>query len=265
MRVIWTGSLSFGLINIPVRLYSGTEDHSLSFTMLHKKDLSPIRFAKICKSDGKEVAYEDIVKGYEYKSGEYVVISDEEFEKVNLKKTKTIELQEFTDEAEIDTILYEKPYFLEPDKGADKAYLILREALRKSKKVGVAKFIFHNREHITIIKPYENILILNQLRYFQEIRKPEGLNIPANDVVSGKEVMMALKLIEHLSSHFNPAVYHDTYVDELREFIETKAKGIKIKTKGKEPKITHVDDIMSLLKESVEEATKSRNKRNRMA
>jgi DNA end-binding protein Ku len=258
MRAIWSGALSFGLINIPVRLFSGTEDHGISFTMLHKKDLSPIRFAKVCKSDGKEVAYEDIVKGYEYTKGEFVVMNEEDFEKVNLKKTKTIDIQEFTSETEIDTILYEKPYFLEPDKGADKAYVILREALKKSKKVGVAKFVFHNREHIAVIKPHGDLLILNQLRYVSEIRAPNELKIPSDDAASAKEVTMALKLIDHLSSHFKPETYHDTYIEELKDIIKAKSKGLKIKAKGKEPKITHVNDIMSLLKESLESHEKKK-------
>src|SRR5690242_8103003 len=124
MRAIWTGALSFGLINIPVRLFSATEDHGLSFDMLHKTDLSPIRYAKICKADGKEVPYQDIVKGYEYQKGDYVILVDEDFKRVNIKKTKTIDMVEFTDESEIDPIYYEKPYYLEPDKGADKAYAL---------------------------------------------------------------------------------------------------------------------------------------------
>lgn len=262
MRAIWTGALSFGLINIPVRLYSGTEDHSLRFSMLHKKDLSPIRFARICRQDGKEVPYEEIVSGYEFSKGDYVVLDEEDFKKVNLKKTKTIDIQGFTNESEIDTIFYEKPYFLEPDKGADKAYTILREALKKSQKVGIAKLVFHNREHLAVIKPYKNILIINQLRYLSEIRETGELKAPAKEAATSQEVIMALKLIEHLSAEFKPAAYHDTYVEDLKEIIEQKSKGIKIKTKGKEPKITPINDIMALLKESLEK-DKDKNKKKK--
>lgn len=258
MRAIWTGALSFGLINIPIRVYSATVDRGISFTMLHKKDLSPIRFARICKEDGKEIPYEDIVKGYEYKKGDYVVLVDEDFEKVNLKKTKSIEIQDFTNEDEIDTILFEKPYFLEPDKGADKAYVILREALKKSKKVGIAKFVFHNREHIAVIKPHNDLLILNQLRYVSELRVPSDLKIPKKDEASTKEVTMALKLIDQLTGHFDPKQYHDTYTDELKEIIDAKAKGHQLKAKSKEPKPSKVKDIMSLLKESLETHHKKR-------
>src|SRR5215211_1486354 len=143
MRALWTGSLSFGLINIPMKLYSATQEHGLNFDMLHKKDLSPIRYARICKADGKEIPYKDIVKGYEYQKGDYVVLVEEDFKRANIKKTKSIEMIEFTKESEINPLYYEKPYYLEPDKGADKAYVLLREALLKSKKVGIAKFVLH--------------------------------------------------------------------------------------------------------------------------
>src|SRR5436853_5303039 len=136
MRALWTGALSFGLINISMKLYSATREHEgISFDMLHKKDLSPIRYARICKSDGQEVPYEDIVKGYQYQKGDYVVLSEEDFKRADVKKTKTIEIVDFVDESEIDPIYYDKPYYLEPGKGADKAYVLFRESLKKSKKV----------------------------------------------------------------------------------------------------------------------------------
>ncbi len=254
MRALWTGALSFGLINIPVRLYSATQDHGLSFDMLHKKDLSPIRFARICKSDGKEVPYKDIVKGYEYQKGDYVVLVDEDFKQASIKKTKTIDILDFTYEKEIDPLFYEKPYYLEPDKGADKAYVLLREALKKSKKVGVAKFVLHNREHLAVIKPHDHLIILNQLRYQNEIRNASELHIPEKEVASTKEITMAIKLIDQLTSHFHLEDYHDTYTEELKAIIDDKLKGKKPKhAKAKEPKITPVKDIMAMLKESLEE------------
>lgn len=252
MRALWSGALSFGLINIPVRLYSATQDHGLNFDMLHKKDLSPIRYARICKSDGREIPYQDIVKGYEYQKGDYVVLVDEDFKRANIKKTKTIDMVDFTDEKEIDPVYYEKPYFLEPGKGADKAYVLLREALKKSKKVGLAKFVLHNREHMAVIKPHDNILILNQLRYKSELKDAGQLHIPEKETASSKEVVMALKLIEQLTTHFHPEQYHDTYTEELKSIIEDKAKGKKPRAKGHEPKITDVKDIMTMLKESLE-------------
>lgn len=252
MRALWTGALSFGLINIPMRLYSATQEHTLNFDMLHKKDLSPIRYARICKADGKEIPYEDIVKGYQYQKGDYVVLVDEDFKRANLKKTKTIDMANFIDEKEIDPIYYEKPYFLEPGKGAEKAYVLLREVLKKSKKVGLAHFVLHHREHMAIIKPHGQLLILNQLRYQSELKKPAQLNIPESAKTSPSEVKMALQLIDQMTDHFHPEEYHDTYIEELQEIIAEKAKGKKPRTKGKEPKITDVKDIMRMLKESLE-------------
>jgi DNA end-binding protein Ku len=253
MRALWSGSLSFGLINIPVRIYSATEDRGLNFDMLHKQDLSPIRYARICKADGKEIPYQDIVKGYEYQEGDYVVLVEEDFKRASVKKTKTIEIIDFVDEKEIDPIYYEKPYYLEPGKGADKAYVLLRESFKKSKKVAIARFVFHHREHIGALKAYGNLLMLDQLRYESEIRKPTELNIPESVKTSPQEVTMALKLIEQLTAHFHPKQYHDTYTDELKKIIEEKAKGKKHRApKGKEPKITEMKDIMHMLKRSLQ-------------
>ena len=260
MRTLWNGALSFGLINIPIRLYTATEDRGLSFDMLHKKDLSPIRYARICKQDGKEIPYNDIVKGYEYEKGDYVVLLDEDFKRANVKKTKSVEILDFVEEKEIDSIYYEKPYYLEPGKGAEKAYILLRESLKKSKKVGLARFVFHTREHICVIRPYNNVIVLEQLRYQSEIRSTADLKVPKSTDISAREVSMALKLIEQLTAHFDPKKYHDTYEDELKKIIEEKAKGIKPKAKKgeKEPKPTKVHDIMNLLKESLESHHKSK-------
>lgn len=252
MRPLWTGALSFGLINIPIRLFKGSDEKSLSFVMLHKKDLSPIKYVRICKADGKEVPYNQIVKGYEYEKGDYVVLMEEDFKKANLKKTSLIEIVDFTNEKEIDSIFFEKPYFLEPGKGASKPYSLLYEALKKSKKVGIAKFVLHNHEHVGVLKPYKNILILEQMHFSSEIRDTKEIEILQQEKPSPKEINMALKLIEQLTTHFKPEEFHDTYQDELKEIIEKKAHGRRPVKKGKEPKITPVKDIMSMLKESLE-------------
>lgn len=253
MRTLWTGALSFGLINIPIRLYTATEERGLNFDMLHKKDLSPIRYARICKADGIEIPYQEIVKGYEYEKGDYVVLVDEDFKRAGVKKTKLIEIFDFVDEKEIESIYYEKPYYLEPGKGADKAYVLLREALKKSKKVGLARFVFHTREHICVVRPYKNLIILEQLRYESEIRNPSELHIPKSVEASSKEVSMALKLIDQLTGHFEPKKYRDTYEVELKKIIKEKAKGKAHKVKKeKEAKPAKVHDIMHLLKESLE-------------
>lgn len=253
MRAIWSGSLSFGLINLPVRLYNASDDQPLTFNLLHKKDLSPIHYVRICQADGREVPYKDIVKGYKYETGHYVVLVDEDFKKANIRKTKSIDILDFTNADEIDSVYFEKPYFLEPDKGSDKAYVLLREALKKSKKVGIARFVLRNREHIGVIKPYGKLLILDQLRFASEIRKPVGLHIPTEESHSKREVEMALKLIESLSTPFHPEKYHDTYTKELKKVIKQKAQGKTPVPKGQEPKITRTDDLMKILKESLEQ------------
>jgi len=256
MRAIWKGSLSFGLVNIPVRLYTASQDKDMKFVLLHKKDLSEIRYARICKNEDKEVPWDEIVKGYEYEKGEFVVLQDEDFEKANLKKTKTVEILDFVNESEIDSIYYAKPYFLEPDKNAEGAYNLLREALEKSKKVGLARYVLRNREHIAVIKPYENVIMLNQLRYHNELVNTKGLDVPETKKATSKELEIALKLIDQLTVSFNPEDYKDTYTEEMKEIIEQKAKGKTIHPKTEKIQSTKVHDIMSLLKASLEQTPK---------
>jgi DNA end-binding protein Ku len=262
MRVIWKGSISFGLVNIPVKMYHASRDHELKFVLLHKKDLSEIRYARICKSEDKEVPWEELVKGFEFQKGEYVVMNQEDFEKANVKKTRTIEIVSFANEDEIDPIFYEKPYYLEPDKNAESTYALLCEALRKSKKVGIAKYVIHNREHIAVLKPYHNAILLNQMRYDDEMVKLKELEIPDIGKIPAKEVDIAIKLIDHLTKPFTAKEYKDTYTEEIKEIIAQKAKGKKIVAKGKEPKPTKVTDIMSLLKASLQAPKKTPKRRS---
>lgn len=259
MHALWKGSLSFGLINIPVKMYNASQDHDFAFVLLHKKDLSQIRYARICKVEEKEVPWKDIVKGYEYSRGEYVVLEQEDFDKANLKKTKTLEIVTFSKETEIDSVFYSKPYLLEPDKGSEKAYSLLCEALRKSKKVGVVKYVLHNKEHIASVKPHKNILIVNQMRYLDELRL-DTFTIKKIEPASTKELEIAIKLIDQLTSSFNPKEYNDTYTEELKHVIEQKAKGIKIKPKEKIAPSPKIHDIMSLLKASLEKSKPPKKK-----
>lgn len=253
MRAMWKGSISFGLVNVPVRLYAGAESAGLDLHMLHKTDQSPIRYAKICRKDGKEIAFEDIVKGYEYQEGDYVVLTDEDFEKASPERSKTVEIIQFVDEADIDVRYFEKPYYLEPDRGADKQYALLRDALAKSGRVALAKFVLRNREHLAAIKPVGRMLVLEQMRFPAEVREPSGLNLP--EAKAGKqEVELALALIDQLSSGFAPEDYHDTYNERLEEIIEAKAKGRKPKkAAGKEPAPTKVNDLVAALRASLDE------------
>jgi DNA end-binding protein Ku len=256
MRPIFSGVLSFGLINIPIKVYSATAGVEMDLRMLHKTDLSPIRYAKICRKDGKEIAMGDIVKGYEYQEGDYVVLTEDDFKAANVKRTEAIDVVDFVKESEIDTIYFEKPYYLEPDKGAGKAYSILLESLRKARKVGVAKFVFHNREHLGIIKPHANLIVLEQMRFEDEVKAPEKLNLPKHETIRSKELTMAMSLIDHLTEKFDIGDYHDSYRKELEALIKNKIKGhkpVKI-DKGEAPHPTKSADLMTLLKASLEKA-----------
>lgn len=258
MRAIWRGWLSFGLINLPVNLFSAVKERELNFHLLHAKDLSPIRYARICKKDGKEIPWEDIVKGYQLKSGDYVVLLDEDFEKISFKRTKTIEIQDFTQESDIDSIYYDTFYYLEPQKGAAKAYVLLREALKKTKKVAIAKFVLKNKEHLAVVKPYKQYLIVQQLRYASEIHLPTELEVPKKEAVSNKELDMAIKFIDQLTKTFKPQIYHDTYHEELKKIIQKKAKGKKIPRKKIKIKSTKTVDLMQILKQSLKKQKRSK-------
>lgn len=251
MRAIWKGWLSFGLINIPVNLYSAVKEKELKFHFLHAKDLSPIRFGRICKKDSKEIPWEDVVKGYELKSGDYIVLADEDFEKANLRRVKTIEILDFTQESEIDSLYFERPFFLEPQKGAAKAYFLLREALKRSKKIAIATFVLKNREHLAVIKPHQEMLILNQLRFAEELRESSSLRIPKKEKVAAKELEMAIKLINQLTHPFNPKHYKDTYRQEMMKIIHQKTKRGKRKAKTLPLKIKSKGDLMKMLTASL--------------
>jgi len=253
MRAMWSGAVSFGLVNIPIRLYSATEDHKLDFHMLHKTDLSPIRYVKVCKEEGEEVQMADIVKGYEYERGQYVVITDEDFERASPRKTKTIDIMDFVDVGEIDAIYFEKPYYLEPDRGADKPYALLRDALAKSNKVGIARYVIRNREQIGVVKPMGDILVLDQMRFAAEIRQPEGLSVPDVEI-QDREMDMALALIDQLTDAFEPEKYHDTYSDELMRVINERIEGKEPEPGEPAPVLTgQVPDLVALLKASLEQ------------
>ena len=253
MRPIWTGSISFGLVNIPVNMFSGANPRQgIDLNMLHKDDLSPIRFARICRKDGEEVLWKDIVKGYEWRDGDYIVLTKKDFEKADVKKTKTIDIQQFTAETEIDIRYFEKPYYLEPIKGGEKAYALLRESLQNSSKVAVVLYVFHEREHLGVIKPVGDALVLDQMRFPTDLRQGADLNLPNSKIVTEKELDVALALIKQQTKHFIPEDFHDTYTEELEEIIAQK-------TKGKKPRAVHdtvgkntsSKDLMATLKASL--------------
>jgi DNA end-binding protein Ku len=263
MRAIWSGAISFGLVNIPVKLFTGVEaEEGLDLHMLSKKDMAPIRYARISTATNKEVEWKDIVKGYEVEKGKFVVISDEDFKKASPEKTKTIDIVQFADETEIDPIYYDKPYYLVPDKGAAKSYALLLKALEKVKKVAIATCVIRNREHIFSLKPLEGqVLLFEQLRYADEIREIPEIKETAHTKITPAEINLAVKLIDQLTEKFEPAKFKDTYIKELKKIVEAKAHGKKITAAPAEKKPAAVKDLMSVLKQSLE-ATPPKKKRH---
>ena len=221
--------------------------------MLHKEDHGRIRYARICRKDGEEIAWDDIVKGYEYRDGDYVELTKSDFDKANPKKTQTVDIQLFVEASEIDIRYFEKPYYLEPIKGGEKAYALLRAALEKTDKLAVAKFVIHEKEHLGAIKPIGNALVLNQMRFPTDLREATGLKFPSSKDVTDKEVDVAVKLIKQETKHFIPEDFHDTYTEELEEIIKAKTKGKKAPAHKAAPKDTSSSDLMATLKASLQE------------
>lgn len=255
MRAIWSGSLTFGLVNIPVKLLGATEDIGPDFVFLHKVDFSGIRFAKMCKLEGKEVRFEEVIRGFEYKKGEYVELTRDDFAAADMRKTNAIEVVEFIREKEIASIYFRKPYFLEPDKGSDKAYGLFLEALRRAEKTGVVRYVLKNREHLGIVIPNGHILMLVQLRYHEELRDASEIKYKEH-AYSEDEIELALTLIDKLSTSFKPEKYVDLYRKEILRIVEEKAGGRRPTPKGDAPIPTQVPDLIAMLKKSIERQEK---------
>jgi DNA end-binding protein Ku len=249
MRPLWTGAIGFGLVNIPVKLFSATESSNLDLDMLDKKDHAHIKFQRINEKTGKEVKWENIVKGYMV-GHKYVVLDEKDFEKANAVKTKLIEITDFVKQEEIDSVYYEMPYYLAPEKSGSRPYALLRDALAKTGKAGIASFVMRNKEHLAILRVSGDAIILNRIRFHQEIRPTTELELPK---VSAKpaELKMAIALIDQLSGKFNISKYKDTYADELMKVIKAKAKGKK--TAEPVMKVVHnkTTDLMEQLKASI--------------
>ncbi|NDP26783.1 MAG: Ku protein [Flavobacterium sp.] len=250
MRPIWTGTISFGLINIPVKLFSAVQDSSIDLDMLDSKDHSNIKFKRVNESTGKEVAYADIVKGFKLESG-YVILEDADFEAADAVKTKIIDLINFVEEREIDSLYYEQPYYLEPEKTAMNAYALLRDALQTSGKVGVTSFVLRNKEGLAILKPYKNVIVLNRIRFSQEIKDPSELKLPPVSKTKSKEMDMANQLVGQLTEKFDIQNYKDTYTEKLLARIKEKSKGKKITAPKMEVAHKQSDNLMDMLKASL--------------
>ena len=260
MRAIWKGSISFGLVNIPISLYPATRREDLKFRLLRESDLSPVNYKRIAEKDGREVPWEKIVKGYEYEKGKFVVLNEKDFQRVDLEATQTVDIQDFVEVEEIDPMFFYKPYYLEPQKGGAKAYALLRETLAKTKKVGIAKVVIKTRQYLAGVKPLKHALVLELMHFAEELSDSEKLNLPRKSAEPGKREMdMARALVESMSSKWTPQKYKDDYRDALLEVIEEKVESggeeIEAKPKRKKPS-SKVIDLVAVLQESL---AKSRN------
>ena len=256
MRAIWTGAIGFGLVNIPVKLYSAAQHSELDLDMLDKKDHSHIHFKRVNEQTGREVAWGNIVKGYKYKN-KYVILSDDDFAKASPRKSSIIEVNHFVEESEIESMYFENPYYLVPEKSGVKAYALLREALKKSKKAGVGSFVLRNKEHLCVLKPVGNSVLLNTIRYAEEIRDVSELSIPKTTKPKPAELKMALTLIDQLTGEFNVSKFKDTYTAELLKLIHAKAKGKDTDAEYPKLKVSHrkPQDLMEQLKASLKKAS----------
>jgi DNA end-binding protein Ku len=251
---MWKGSLAFGLVNIPIELYSATRDHRPKFRLLHAKDEEPVRYERVCQKEGKPVAWEDLVKGYEYAKGQFVVLTKDDFKTAALEKTKTIDILDFVDPKEIDERYFETPYYLQPGKGADRAYVLLREAIRTSEKIGIAKIILRDAQHLAAVEAIGDALVLTMMRFADELADLGEFNFPKKAELRAGELKMAQQLIENLVSEWQPDKYTDEYKENLLRVINAKVKGRKPKLIEGDttPQQAEVVDLMARLRASLE-------------
>lgn len=254
MRAIWKGSISFGLVNIPIALYPATRKEDLKFRLLRASDHSPVNYKRVAEKDGKEVPWEHIVKGYEYEKGKFVVLGEKDFQRVDLEATQTVDIQDFVDVDEIDPMYFYKPYYLEPQKGGDKAYTLLRDVLAAGKKVGIAKVVIKTRQYLAGVKALKHALVLELMHFAEELSDAEKLNVPKKMEPGKREMEMAKALVNSMSAKWDPKKYKDDYRDALLEVIEEKveAGGKELEEKPKEKKAsTKVIDLVAVLQQSL--------------
>jgi DNA end-binding protein Ku len=263
-RALWKGAISFGLIHIPVDLFSAENSNQLDLDMLDKRDFSPIGYKRVNKVSGKEVEWKDIVKGYEFEDNQYVVLSEEDVKRANPEATQTINIMAFIEAAEISPVYFEQPYYLTPSKGGDKVYALLRETLKKSNKVAIAQLVIRVKQHLAALIPIGDMIVLNILRYADEIRPMQDYKLPdakaSKNAVSKKEVQMAMALVEGMTEKWNPENFKDTYRDDLMKLIQKriKSKQTKVLDESEVESIapaSNIVDIMALLKQSIDAKT----------
>lgn len=263
-RPIWRGHITFGLVTIPVVVHSAEKQFDLHFRLLDSRNHARVRYERINEDTGEEVSWQDIVKGFEYEEGKYVVLKDEDFEKVAVEVNNSVEIENFVDGKQIDYVYFDKPYYLIPDKKGEKGYVLLREVLRRTGKVGIAKVVIRTRQYLAALLPQSNVLVLELLRFHQEIRGTSKLDIPEGSVksykISEKELTLAQQLVESMSAKWEPHRYHDEYRDALMKWIEKKSKhtgsrtSLKPAMKDKKVGSGKVIDMMGLLKKSMQQA-----------
>ena len=260
MRPIWKGALTFGLVNIPVQLHTAVRrEERVSFRLLHKEDLSPIRYERVCQRDGDVVPWNDIVKGYEYGKGKFVVLDEDDFKAAAIESSKSIEILDFVSADEIDSRYFETPYYLMPSKGGEKPYALLREAIRNTGTVGIGKITMRsNSHHLAGVRVVGDALVLEIMRFAGELVDASSLEFPSASGVRPQELQMAEQLIGNLSEPFDPTKYHDVYHDNLMRIIRAKMKGKKVEfAEPEEPEATNVVDLMARLQESLRQGKKA--------
>jgi DNA end-binding protein Ku len=250
-RSLWSGSIVFGLVNAPVRIYSAIEEHTLHFNLLHRKDDSPIGYQKVCKKEDKPVPDDEIVKAFEYAKGKYVYMEDEDFEAARVEGYKTIDITDFVPYEDIDPIVFAKTYFVGPEEGAERVYVLLARAMEESGLAGVAKFVMRDRQHLGALRVREGVITLEQLHFADEIRPVKEIKPPKRQV-DKKELDMALRLIESFTSEWDPKKYKDTYRDDLMKVIEAKRKGKAVHVGAEVEEEDEAPDLLTALRESVE-------------
>ncbi|MFY9779219.1 MAG: Ku protein [Candidatus Baltobacteraceae bacterium] len=261
-HAIWSGSINFGLVTIPVKLQTAIRTNDLRFNFLHKKDEGRINNVRRCSLDGQDVPYDEIVRGYEYEKGKYVILNDEDFARVDVEATQSVDIVQFVDLAEINPIYFDKPYYLEPDKRGRHAYALLREALRETNKVGIAKVVIRSHEHLAALKPNGDALVLELMHFADEIVEPSSLDLPEQKEPPEGEMKVAKLLIETMTAAFEADKFRDTYREELLAMIEARAAGKEApKTKGKAAPRSNVVNLMDVLQKSLEESRKQRGGR----
>lgn len=260
-RALWKGAISFGLVYIPVQLHPASQESTLRLHLLDKRDFAPVGYRRVNKQTGKEVDWQNIVKGYEYEKGKYVALSEADFREANVKASYTIDIASFTEQHNIPPEFYETPYLLTPERGGEKVYALLREALLRTKRVAVASIVMHGRQHLAALGADERTLKLDTLRFAEEVRSPKGLELPARGAkaagINAKELAMAEKLIEEMSAPFEPESWRDTYRKDLMRRIEEKIrKGqtheLAPEGEPEEPRTAQVIDLMAALRKSLE-------------